>query len=454
MQKLRPRTKAFMIVDHEMERSTLWCLCGRLYVFNGIYNNVPSTIASQVSCSCYGEGLQNFNQVKVVNIQANSFTNAHNSAPVDNVNAIQMVQAPYSVSRKTSTIYYTYSRVSRRLEEAAITSGITVKAVPGQTPRVLKWVRGNDKEDIKTVTYMGGAALLSPDFVGQAWIYLRPDTTDQTYTVRPANGVDLMYFLALPSLAKTGELSAMAGRLSRRGSALCGAAVHLNPDAHLLHTLVTKADVINHKSPDDFLTLIIGVPSGYGVSVDALNSGISWPTMHFMAYVLRDNPNGLGLAIREDGIYWSFYDAMLCDRVMSNYMDDLWALFKWLKTKMSVIEIGSMVRCMAGPQIARASHHLEANVRATVSRKIIDALATYRKLSNQGLSFLANPSVTFGTDGAENWAQVERLLLEAYRLSNEGEVSNAGQGPGAPISRGRGRISSRSVSRSARRRPG
>ena len=451
MQKLRPRSKAFMIVDHEMERSTLWCLCGRLYVFNGVYNNNPSSITSQVSCSCYGEGLQGFNTVKVVSIQPNSFTNGQNAAPIDSANNVHVDYAPYSVSRKTTTIYYTYTKTGRKLEESAITSGYTIKAVPGQVPKVLKWMRGGGKDDVKTVTYMGGAASLNSDFIMQAWTHLRPNTHDQTYTRAPHNGIDLIYFLALPALAKTGELSAMADRFSRKSPLQSNTMTHLNPDAHLLHTLVAKGDVIDHKSPEEFLNMVTGIKPTNSLNVDILNANISWPTLHFMSFALKDSLDDLSMAVRSDGIQWAFYDTMLSDRVMSNYMDDLWALFKWLKTKMNGNQIANMVRAIATPTIGRATHINDITIRTVVARKVIDVLATYRKLSNRGFDYLADPAVTI-VDNLDRWQQVEQFMLSAYRLSNEGELANAGQGPAAPTTRSRGRISSRSVSRPSRRR--
>jgi hypothetical protein len=344
-----------------------------MYVFNGcapLGSTPEASFRNQVPCSCLGEGLNEWSKlVKAIQVSANSY-GPDNTVAIDSTVSSSVELAPYTISRKTTTAYFIYSRINKKLQESFITSGFTVKAVPGQVPKILKWQRGGAKDDIKNVTFTGGASSLNSEFVQAAWNHLRPirDGNNNAYIKNPLNGIDLIYYLALPAVTRAGELSSMADRFSRDNQK-----AHINPDAHLLHTLINKGDVLDNKSPEAFLHMIAGSKEP-GISTALLSSRLSFPTLHFMSSMLRDKQNVEAVIKNNNSPFWTFYDHMLGDRIMSNFMDEVWSFFKFLRTK---ITPNQLTELLAG----FASSGTMDSV-AILCRRIYDLLVKYHRIQH------------------------------------------------------------------------
>lgn len=363
-----------MVLDMEIDRTILWCLCGRTYVFNGCapFSTTPEQFfKNQITCSCLGEGLSDWTKlIKVNQVNATSY-GADSTVPLDSTVSSSVEMAPYTVSRKTTTAYFTYGRFTKKLQESLITSGFTVKAVPGQLPKILKWQRGGAKDDIKNVTFTGGASSLNSEFVQTAWGNLRPKVDPTSYIKSPINGIDLIYYLALPAVSRQGELAGLADMFSRNALGKS----HINPDAHLLHTLINKGDVIDTKNPNAFLHMIAGSKEK-GIATAVLSSKMSWPTIHFMGSVLKhkDNSDALLKAIQQESIFWTFYDHMLGDRIMSNFMDEVWDFFKLLRSKLTPEQ---MTYILMG-----FSHAGSLDSIAILCRRIYDLLVKFNRIQH------------------------------------------------------------------------
>jgi len=395
-----------MIYNADLERTTLWCLCGKTYVFNGNYGTRHANeLRSQITCACLGEQLAAMNSlVRAMAIDKNTLPRENESISVDSMVHTVIDKAPYSISRKAITSHTSYNRRTNKLEDAYITSGYTIKAVPGQTPQILKWQRGvKDKDTVKTVTYLGGCSLIGADFISQAWMHLKPAGFNGFRV--PISGQELIYFLAMPALATeayTGiEVARITGGVSPRYR-------HLNPDHHLLRLFVSKGDVYDTTNVKDFVDMVTGTSSSH-IQTVARTSVQSWAQIHCMSHFLREAPEILASEIQQ-GVTskWSFYDTYLSDRVSSSYMEEIWDYLKWFRSRYTVEELNNYVRAdgvtaMIAAMYSRiktsipASEYLKSltiNYSLTIKEDIDNALRSAYKIATGTDGMVTMPKKT------------------------------------------------------------